>query len=432
MMAKSLFKTTALLALALAPAMAHAQVDAVDVVDSGDTAFVLGTALLGLALILPGLVLHYGGQLRLRDFTGLTMQIVAIAAAVSLLWVLVGYTLAFGTVNNGWLGSGNAWMLIDLANVRGDSAVPEMAFVILQLGFAVVAGTLLTGAWVERGHFAWAVPFAGLWTVLVYAPLAHWLTGGGWLAARLGTIDSGGALMVHGCVGVSALMITLLIGRRVRFSSAGTSPGHAPALALAGTGMVWAALMALTAGATLAASDDAATTLVNLQVAAAAGALVWLVIDAVTVGKPRPPALGSGALAGLIAASAAAGFYAPGAAMIAGMIGAVAAYIAARVIRTSAIDDPVGLVSIHGAAGITGALLVAPLIAGKLGGAGYAAGMGPVRQSVAQAVAVAVVLDWSAIGTVIAALMVATVVPMRVPEAEETGEAGLEGRAGLD
>jgi Amt family ammonium transporter len=420
MMAKSILKTLLGAALVLAPALAHAQADPADAVDSGDTAFVLGSALLALAMILPGIVLHHGGQLRARAFAALATETGAIAAVVSLLWIVVGYTLAFGTVGNGWLGSGNAWMLIDLANVRGISAVPEVVFVLLQLGFAVLAATLLTGAWAERGNIAWIVPFAGLWSVLVYAPLAHWIWGGGWLASRLGTVDFGGALVVHASVGISALAITLLMGRRARVSGADVAQGHAPALALAGTAMVWVALLALDGGATLAASDDAGTTLINLQVAAATGALAWLLIDALNHGRARPLALARGALAGLIAASAAADTYAPGGAMLAGLIGALVAWVGARLLRAGAIDDAVDLVAVHGFAGLAGAMLAAPLIAGTLGGGGYAPGMGPVRQVIAQAVGAGVVVAWSAIGTAIAALMVAMVVPMRVSEAEET------------
>jgi Amt family ammonium transporter len=419
MMVKPMLRTLALLALAGMPMVAHAQADAADAVDSGDTAFVLGAGLLGFGMILPGAVLHHGGALRARAFAALAVQTGAIAAVVSLLWIMVGYTLAFGTVTTGWLGSGNAWMLIDLANVRGASAVPEVVFVWLQLGFAVLAASALTGAWAERGNIAWIVPFAGLWSILVYAPIAHWLAGGGWLAARLGTVDTGGALHVHACIGISALVITLLMGRRTGFAPGDRPPGHAPAVALAGCGMVWVALLALTAGSTLAASDDAGTTLINLQVAAATGALVWLLIDAMTLGKVQPLSLARGALAGLIAASAAAEAYAPGAAMVAGLIGAVMAWIGARLIRAGAIDDAVDLVSVHGIAGLAGAMLAAPLIAGTLGGTGYAVAMGPARQVVAQAVAAGAVVAWSAIGTAIAALMVAMVVPMRVSEADE-------------
>jgi Amt family ammonium transporter len=424
MNAKPIPTTLAVLALALAPTLARAQDLAADAVDSGDTAFVLVSSLLAIVLIVAGVVLHHGGQGRARAFAGLATEIVAIAAVVMLLWVMVGYTLAFGAVSSGWLGGGNAWMLLDLGNVRGASAVPEVVFVLLQLGFAVLAATMLTGGWAERGNLAWVVPFAGLWSLLVYAPLAHWVWGGGWLATRLGTVDYGGALGVHASVGISALVITLLIGRRERFAGPANVPGHAPALALAGTAMVWVAMIALTAAATLAASDDAGTTALDLLVATAAGALGWLLIAAMTQGGAGPKALARGGLAGLVAASAAAGAMAPGGAMVAGLTGALLAWIAARLIRAAAIDDAIDAVAVHGVGGLAGAMLAAPLIAGTLGGTGYAAGMGPVRQIIAQAVAAGAVVAWSAIGTAIAALMVAMVVPMRISAEDETGAAG--------
>ena len=410
--------------LLLAPTLARAQADGADVADSGDTAFVLGMGLLALAMILPGMVLHHGGRLRAPAFAATATEVGAIAAIVTLLWVVVGYTLGFGNVTNGWLGSGNAWMLIDLGNVRGSSAVPEMAFVLFQLGFAVLAATLLTGAWAERGNIAWIVPFAGLWSLVVYAPLVHWIWGGGWLATRLGTVDFGGALVVHASGGSSALVITLLIGRRARFDAsfdASDEPrGGAPGLALAGTGMVWVALLALTAGTTLAASDDAATALLNVQIAAAVGALAWLLADALASGKAHPFGLARGALAGIVVASAAANAMAPGAAMLAGLVGALIGWIAARLIRRSGIDDAVDLIAVHGFGGLAGAMLAAPLIAGTLGGTGYAPGMGPMRQVIAQALGAGVVVAWSTIGTAIVALMVAMVVPMRISEADET------------
>jgi Amt family ammonium transporter len=406
--------------LAAIPSMVQAQTAGADAADSGDTALVLGVALLALAMILPGMVLHHGARLRGRGFAATATEVGAIAALVTLVWVMVGYTLGFGTVTGGWLGSGNAWMLIDLGNVRGSSAVPEMAFVVLQLGFAVLAATLLTGAWAERGNLAWIVPFTGLWSLVVYAPIAHWIWGGGWLATRLGTVDFGGSLVVHTSVGMSALVITLLIGRRARLT-----PSTTPGPALAGTGMVWVALLALTAGTTLAASDDAAAALVNVQVAAAAGALAWLLADALVSGqqpdrRPGAGGLARGALAGIVAASAAAGAMAPGAAMLAGLIGAATGWVSVRLIGRAGIDDALDLVAVHGVAGLAGAMLAAPLIAGTLGGTGYAPGMDPARQVVAQAIGAGVVVAWATIGTAIVALMVAMVVPMRISEAEET------------
>jgi Amt family ammonium transporter len=355
--------------------------------------------------------------LRARAAAVLTTQMMAIVAAVTLITVVVGYTVAFGAVTNGWLGSGNAWMLIDLANLRGDAAVPEIALVLVQLGCAGLAALLLSGGWAERGATAWAVPAAALWALLVQAPLTHWLVGGGWLQTRLGAIDTGGALTIHGCAGVSALVITLLIGPR----AAAPRDAHAPGQALAGNWMMLCALLALAAAGTLGAGDDAASALVNGLAASAAGALVWVMIDAIATGQVAPLSLARGALSGLIAASAAMAWYAPGGAIVAGLAGALVTRVIARWLNRAGIDDALGVIAVHGGAGLAGAMLAAPLIAGTLGGSGYAAAMGPVRQVIAQAVACAVVVTFCAIGTAIAALMVAMVVPMRIPETEEVG-----------
>lgn len=406
-----------------APALALAQTaDAADPTDSGDTALVLAMAIVGLALALPGIVLAHGGRLRSRGAAALAAEAGGIAAVIALAWVVVGYTVAFGTAGAGWLGAGNAWMLIDLANVRGASAVPESAYVLLQLGYALFAGLLLTGAWAERGNLAFVIPFAGLWSLLVYAPVAHWVWGGGWLVSRLGTIDYAGALPVHVAAGTAALVLALLIGPRARFE--GERPVADPARMVSGGAMAAAALVALGAGSTLLAGDDAATGAINLLAAAAAGALGWLLIAGLTGADSAdaPRALVRGGLSGLIAASGAFSAMAPGGAMLAGIAGAALGWLVHRLCLVAAIDDAADVIAVSGGAGIAGALVTAPLIAGTLGGTGYADGMGPLRQVIAQVTGVIAIAGWSAVGTAVAALMVAMVVPMRVSEDIEAGE----------
>lgn len=411
----------ATMALALAPGLAHAQVDA-DVADSGDTAFVLVAALLGLGLILPGLILHGGGWLRTRAFARQATHVAAIAALVALLWIVAGYTLAFGTVGSGWLGAGNAWMLTDLGNVRDGTDIPESAFVLFGLAGAVVAAGLLSGAWAERGTLGWALPFTGLWSLIVYAPLTHWVRGGGWLASRLGTVDFAGGLVLHGSLGVSALVVALLIGRRAGLDVNPLPAGHAPGLGLAGTGLIWAGLLALTGGSALAAGDDAAAAMLAALAGGATGALTWLLGDALTTGRTNPAALAQGALAGLASVSAGAAYVAPGGAICCALVGVALAWGAVRVLQRLAIDDPLHLFAVHGVAGLSGTALAALFLHPALGGTGYAEGMGPARQIVAQIVGIGAIGAWSAIGTAIAGLAVAMAVPMRISEAEELGE----------
>lgn len=404
-------------------AMAQAEPGALDAADSGDTAWLLAAALLGLVAALPGLALHYAGRARQGGLVAVAMQAGAIAALVSLLWIMVGYTLAFGTVGNGWLGAGNAWMLLDLGNVRGDSAVPESAFVLYELAFALLAPVLLCGAWIDRARFGWVVAFAGLWSLMVYAPVAHWIWGGGWLASRLGAIDYAGGVAVHTSAGVSALVVALMLGRRAELGA--LPPAPAAALGLGGTMLAWIGSLGLAGGAALAANDDAASAIINTHAAACAGALGWLLIDRIATGKARAVGLASGAIAGLATIAPAAGLIAPGAAILFGAVGALAGYVAATLLRKRlGIDDSAGVFAVNGIGGAAGSLMLALFLATALGGTGYAEGQGPVRQFLAQAVAVGAVAAWSAIGTVIAALMVSMVVPMRVTSEEE--------RAGLD
>jgi Amt family ammonium transporter len=399
------------------PTLARAQDAGLDPADSGDTAWLLAATLLGLLLVLPGFALFHAGRVRAQSMLATLTQTAAIVALVSVLWIVVGYTLAFGAVSNGWLGSGNAWMLIDLGNVRADTLVPESAYALFEMVFALLAPALLVGAWADRARFGWVIGFAALWSLIVYAPVAHWLWGGGWLATRLGTVDYAGGLVVHCTAGVSALVVALLLGRRERFAAAAGSTGSSPLLTLTGAALVWIGSLALAGGSAFAAGDDAAMALVNTHVAAAVGALAWLLLDRLKGARPGPSALARGLVAGLA-------IVAPAAAVL-GLVGALLAKGAARVVaRTLQIDDSLGIFASHGVTGAAGAVLTALVLDPALGGTGYAPGMGLMRQLVGQVVGVGAVAAWSAIATAIAALMVSMALPMRVTREDEL--AGLD------
>jgi Amt family ammonium transporter len=408
---------------ALAPTAAFAQDGRLDVADSGDTAWLLGAAVLAL-LVLPGLALFHAGRVRRKNAGSVLLQCGAIFAAVSVLWVVVGYTLAFGNVAGGWLGQGNAWMLMSLGNVRAGTTVPESGYALLQMVFAVLAAMVMTGAWAERARFGWAVAFAGLWSLVVYAPVAHWIWGGGWLAAGVGTLDWAGGITVDVTAGTSALVVAVMLGRRKGVAPGTTSP-HAPALAIAGAVLLWIGTLALIGGSAIAANDDAAAAIIAAHVAAGAAALTWLLLERLTGGKPGATGFATGAVAGLATVSSAAGFVSPGAAVLFGVAGALVAYFAMRLLRRKLmIDDALGVFAVHGMSGAVGALLLAPFLAERLGGVGYAPGMNAIAQVVAQGVGLAVVIVWSAVASVILALMVSLLFPMRVSEDAE--------REGLD
>lgn len=407
-----------------APAFAFAQDGRVDIADTGDTAWILVSSAFVLMMAMPGLALFYGGLLRARNFLSVMVQIGAIAAMASLLWIVVGYTLAFGNVTSGWLGAGNAWMLIDLGNVRDGLTIPESSFALFQMTFASITPALMAGAWTDRARFGWVVGFCALWGLLVYAPVAHWIWGGGWLASKLGTIDFAGGIVVHTTAGVSALVVALLLGRRQGFPKTLMLP-HSPSLTMAGAGLLWVGWFGFNGGSALAANDDAATAIINTHAAASAAALVWLLIERIAVGKPTSVGFATGAIAGLATVTPAAGMISPGAAILFGVAGSCAGYAAIQLVKIRMqVDDSLDVFAVHGVGGITGAILLAFFLSPSLGGTGYAEGMGMASQLVAQLGGVGVTLIWSVVVSVIIALMVSVVVPMRVSEDDE--------REGLD
>lgn len=415
----------------LVPAMAYAQVDAQsaamsveDVADTGDTAWILVSSAFVLLMAMPGLTLFYGGLVRAKGFLAVLVQVGAIAAVASILWIMVGYTLAFGDVSGGWIGSGNAWMLLNLGNVRANTAIPESAFALYQMCFALITPALMVGAWVDRARFGWVIGFCALWGLIVYAPSAHWVWGGGWLSSKFGTLDFAGGIVVHTTAGISALVVALLLGKRAGFPKTLMLP-HSPSLTMAGAALLWVGWFGFNGGSALAANDDAASAIINTHTAACVAALVWLIIEKFAVGKPTSVGFATGAIAGLATVTPAAGFIAPGAAMVLGALAALVCYPMIQLVKQRLqIDDSLDVFAVHGVGGMIGSVLLAVFISPSFGGTGYAEGMDMTRQLIAQFAGVGIVALWSAFATVICALMVSMVIPMRVTEDEE--------REGLD
>ena len=391
----------------------------IDVADSGDTAWVLVSAAFVLLMAAPGLTLFYGGLVRAKSFLSVLVQCGAIVAVSSLLWVICGYTLAFGPVSNGWLGGGDALMLRDLGNVRDGYAIPESAFALFQLTFAAITPALMAGAWVDRARFGWVLGFCALWGLVVYAPVAHWIWGGGWLATRFGTLDFAGGIVVHTTAGVSALVAVLLVGKRQGFPKTLMLP-HSPALTMAGAALLWMGWFGFNGGSALAANDDAASAIINTHIAASMAALAWLAIEKWKVGKPTSVGFATGAIAGLATVTPAAGFISPAAAMAFGVVAATVCYATIQLVKQRLkIDDSLDVFAVHGVGGITGSIMLAFFLHPALGGTGYATGMGMTSQLGAQLAGVGVVALWSAVATAIVALAVSMLIPMRVSEDEE-------------
>ncbi len=405
------------------PALAQTVTEAT--IDTGDTAWILTSSALVLLMTMPGLALFYGGLVRAKNFLSVLVQVGAIAAVASTLWIIAGYTLAFGDVTNGWLGAGNAWMLIGTEGLmRGELTISERTFALFQLTFAAITPALMAGAWVDRARFGWVMGFCALWSLLVYAPVAHWVWGNGWLATSMGTLDFAGGIVVHTTAGVSALVAALLLGRRQGFPKTLMLP-HSPSLTMAGAALLWVGWFGFNGGSALAANDDAASAILNTHVAASVAALVWLLIERFSVGKPTSVGFATGAIAGLATVTPAAGFISPGAAMLFGAVAALVCYPMIQVVKKKLqIDDSLDVFAVHGVGGMIGSLLLAVFMAPALGGAGYAEGVGMVNQLAAQAVGVGVVALYSAIASAVIAVVVSLAFPMRVSEDAE--------REGLD
>jgi len=411
---------------AMIPAAVLAQnVAQIAVNDSGDTAWILTSSALVLLMTLPGLGLFYGGLVRGKNFLSVLLQIGAVAAVASVLWIVVGYTLAFGQVTDqGFLGGGRAWMLNNLGNVREGTLLPESTFALFQMTFAVITPALMVGAWVDRARFAWVLGFCALWGLIVYAPVAHWIWGGGFMASRLGVMDFAGGIVVHTTAGVSALLIALLLGKRTGFPQKLMLP-HAPALTMVGAAMLWVGWFGFNGGSALSATDDASAAIINTHLAAAVASLTWLLVEKFTVGKATSVGWATGAIAGLATITPAAGYVSPGSAILLGVMAAVICYAAIRLVKGRLkIDDSLDVFAVHGVGGILGSIMLAVLVSDYFGGVGYSEGMTMASQLGAQIIGVGAVALWSAVASVILALMVSLFFPMRVTEDEE--------REGLD
>ena len=402
-----------------APAFAQDVAVAVPEANSGDSAWILTSSALVLMMTLPGLALFYGGLVRAKNFLSVLVQCGAIAAVASVIWIAVGYSLAFSVNGNGYIGSPENFMFNGLLDsVREDQSIGELAFALFQMTFAVITPALIVGAWVERARFGWVVAFSALWSLLVYVPVTRWVWGGGFLAEQ-GVIDFAGGIVVHTTAGVSALVVALMLGKRIGFPKTLMLP-HSPALTVAGAGLLWVGWFGFNGGSALAANDAAASAIINTHVAASMAALVWLLIERIKVGKSTAVGFATGAVAGLATITPAAGTVGPGGAVIIGALaGVVCFWFVGLVKGTLKIDDSLDVFAVHGVGGITGSLLLAVFASESLGGVGYAEGAGMASQLWVQLKGVAIVAVYSAVVTLIIGYMVSMVLPMRVSEDAE-------------
>ena len=403
----------AALLLGAAPALAQAPATP----DSGDTGWVLMASALVLLMTLPGLALFYGGLVRVRNVLSVLMHCFVIACAISLLWALCGYSLAFGS-GGPWLGGTGNLLLTQLAPVRAGTTIPENAFALFQMTFAIITPALIIGAFVERVRFGWVVAFTALWSLFVYVPVAHWVWGGGWLAAR-GTLDFAGGIVVHTTAGVAALLVAVMIGARKGFPRLPRVP-HSPALTMTGAGLLWFGWYGFNGGSALGANALAASAILNTHLAACAAALVWISGEYAKIGKPTSIGIVTGAVAGLATVTPAAGYIGPAGAIALGVLGGLVCFGAVLLVKHKLrVDDSLDVFAVHGVGGILGSLALPLFMLPAFGGIGFADGNSMAAQFGAQALGVGVVALWTGVATLAIGWLAARVFGLRVDEEAE-------------
>ncbi|GBF26668.1 ammonia channel [bacterium MnTg02] len=388
-------------------------------IDGADTAWILTSTVLVLFMTLPGLALFYGGLVRAENVLSVLMHCFAIACLVSVLWLLVGYSLAFSE-GTPWVGGIDKFLLagVERSTVYPDTKIPETVFFMFQMTFAIITPALIVGAFVERIKFGAVLLFSGLWLLIVYAPIAHWIWGGGWLAS-MGVMDFAGGLVVHVTAGTSALLLAVMLGGRIGFPS-DVRPPHAPWMTMAGASMLWVGWFGFNAGSALASDGNAGMAMTVTHISAATASLVWVVIEWAKFGKPSLVGMVTGTIAGLATITPASGYVGPGGALIIGLAGGIICYICVGLVKRGLkIDDSLDVFAVHGVGGATGIFLTAIFADSAFGGAGLAEGTSIGGQLGVQLTGIGATFAWSLIASFVIIKFVQMTVGLKVDENAE-------------
>lgn len=433
----SLGRVGAAAAALLAPAVAFAQeaapaaaeaVAATPVPDKGDTAFMFICTILVLFMLVPGLALFYGGLVRAKNMLSVLMQCTVIGAVVMLIWVVYGYSFAFGGSDSSYWG-GTAKLF--LSGVTKDSTaatfsagvvIPEYIFVMFQMTFAAITPALIVGAFAERIKFSAAVLFCALWVTFVYFPVAHMVWDANGLLFKMGALDFAGGTVVHINAGIAGIVGAIMVGKRTGFGKDMMAP-HSMTLTMVGASMLWVGWFGFNAGSNLEASGGAMLATVNTFIATAAAIVSWSLVETLTRGKASMLGGASGMVAGLVAVTPAAGIVGPMGAIVLGLIVSPLCYFFVSVVKNKfGYDDTADVFGVHCVGGIFGALATGIFASASLGGIGYAEGVTMGGQFATQATAVIITILWCGIGSAILYKIVDVIVGLRVPvEAEREG-----------
>ena len=401
-----------------------------------NTAWILTSTALVLFMTLPGLALFYGGLVRSKNVLSVLMQCFSIAGAVSILWLVAGYSLAFGE-GNAWIGDFSKVMLADVGRESLSGDIPESLFMLFQMTFAIITPALIIGAFAERMKFSAMLLFSVLWLMLVYVPVTHWVWGGGWLGA-MGLYDFAGGTVVHITAGVAALVAALVLGPRRGFPETAMPP-HNMTMTVMGAGMLWVGWFGFNGGSALAANGNAAMAMLVTHISAAAGAMLWMTMEWLKFGKPSALGAVTGMVAGLGAITPASGFVGPGGALVIGILAGFVCFNATMYIkRVLKIDDSLDVFPVHGVGGILGTLLAGVFSSTGLGvfsGYGFADGItGMGGQFYVQLVGVLATVAFTAVTTFVILKVVGAMLGLRVSDEQEVEglDIGLHEERGYD
>ncbi len=406
-------------ALAALPGMASAQ----EGLDTGNTAWMITATALVLFMTIPGLSLFYAGMVRAKNALSVMMQCFVITCAMSILWVVYVYSLAFGEDISGFVGGlGKVFM----AGVTVDSmsgSIPESVFSTFQMTFSIITPALIVGAFAERMKFSAMLLFMALWVTVVYAPVAHWVWGGGWLAGK-GVLDFAGGTVVHINAGVAGLVAAIVLGKRRGYPQHPMKPSNL-LLSMVGAGMLWVGWFGFNAGSQLAADGVAGMAMLVTQVATAAAALTWMFLEWIRYGKPSALGIVSGAVAGLVAITPASGFVGPMGALAIGVAsGAICYFFVVKVKQKFGYDDSLDAFGVHGVGGFVGAILTGVFVDAGLGGKGLAEGVSMASQVKAQFIGAGATIVYCAVVSFILLKIIDAIIGLRVSDEQE--EEGLD------
>lgn len=418
----TILKTGRRVAVAVACALAAAPAAFAET-NSGDTAWVLTATALVLLMTLPALALFYGGLVQSKNVLSVLSQCVVIACLMSVLWLVAGYSIAFGDggdANAIWGGLGKAFLNgVEATSETG--TLPESVFFMFQMTFAIITPALIVGAYPERTGFAFVLIFSALWMLLVYAPVAHWVwASGGWLFEQ-GVRDFAGGLVVHATAGSSAIVIALLVGKRKHFPHE-MRPPHSPVFVMIGAALLWVGWYGFNAGSALSAGHSAANAMIVTHISASAAALTWMAIEWIKFGRPGLVGTVTGLVAGLATITPAAGSVGPAGALIIGIAASLVCFYAVTLIRNKLkVDDSLDVFAVHGVGGVLGTLIL-PFLA-TIGPLSPGLNGVPMEQQLSvQIQGIVVIIAWSVGATLVIAKVTNLVVKMRVKsEAEIEG-----------